>query len=144
MKKLFNKYPTVKPNNIILEVLETSAIEDIEKVSQIMETCKKIGINFALDDFGTGYSSLTYLKRLPVSELKIDQSFVRDMLFDTDDLAILEGIISLATAFRRDIIAEGVENIKQGQILLQLGCEVAQGYFIAYPMPAENIVKWIN
>jgi diguanylate cyclase (GGDEF)-like protein/hemerythrin-like metal-binding protein/PAS domain S-box-containing protein len=144
LKKLFNKYPTVKPNNIILEVLETSAIEDIEKVSQIMETCKKIGINFALDDFGTGYSSLTYLKRLPVSELKIDQSFVRDMLFDTDDLAILEGIISLATAFRRDIIAEGVENIKQGQILLQLGCEVAQGYFIAYPMPAENIVKWIN
>ena len=144
LKKLLNKYQTVKSHNIILEVLESSAIEDIVKVSQIMQTCKEIGINFALDDFGTGYSSLTYLKRLPVSQLKIDQSFVRDMLFDPDDLSILEGIISLSTAFRRNIIAEGVENIEQGQILLQLGCEVAQGYFIARPMPAKDIVNWIN
>jgi diguanylate cyclase (GGDEF)-like protein/hemerythrin-like metal-binding protein/PAS domain S-box-containing protein len=144
LKKLLKLYPTVKSHNIVLEVLETSAIEDIVKVSQIMQTCKEIGINFALDDFGTGYSSLTYLKRLPVSELKIDQSFVRDMLFDTDDLAILEGIISLSAAFRRNIIAEGVENIEQGEILLQLGCEVAQGYFIARPMPAKDILNWIN
>jgi hypothetical protein len=97
---------------------------------------------FALDDFGTGYSSLTYLKRLPVSMLKIDQSFVRDMLDDTDDLTILEGVISLATAFHREVIAEGVETVEHGEMLLQLGCELAQGYGIARPMPAADFPGW--
>jgi len=97
---------------------------------------------FALDDFGTGYSSLTYLKRLPVSMLKIDQSFVRDMLDDTDDLTILEGVVSLATAFHREVIAEGVETVEHGEMLLQLGCELAQGYGIARPMPAADFPGW--
>ena len=97
---------------------------------------------FALDDFGTGYSSLTYLKRLPVTLLKIDQSFVRDMLDDPDDLAILEGVIGLATAFRREVIAEGVETVEHGAMLLQLGCELAQGYGIARPMPGADLPAW--
>ena len=99
-------------------------------------------MGFALDDFGTGYSSLTYLKRLPVDLLKIDQSFVRDMLDDPDDLAILEGIQGLAKAFHRQVMAEGVETVDHGEMLLYLGCELAQGYGIARPMPAQQMPHW--
>jgi EAL domain-containing protein (putative c-di-GMP-specific phosphodiesterase class I) len=123
-------------------VLETSALEDIATVSQVIESCAQMGVMFALDDFGTGYSSLTYLKRLRVALLKIDQSFVRDMLDDPDDLAILEGVIGLAAAFRRLVIAEGVETVEHGTLLLQLGCELAQGYGIARPMPAHEMPAW--
>lgn len=144
IKTLFLKYPKVNSNDFKLEILETSALEDITQVVQVMEDCNKFGISFSLDDFGTGYSSLTYLKRLPVSELKIDKSFVRDMLHDTDDLIILNGIINLANTFQRDVIAEGVESIEQGLILLRMGCEVAQGYVIAKPMPMDEIVKWVK
>ena len=100
-------------------------------------------MKFALDDFGTGYSSLTYLKRLRVATLKIDQSFVRDMLDDPDDLAILKGVIGLAAAFKREVVAEGVETVAHGSALLQLGCELAQGYGIARPMPAEQMSAWV-
>ncbi|MBV5320766.1 MAG: EAL domain-containing protein, partial [Sulfuricurvum sp.] len=106
--------------------------------------CKTMAINFALDDFGTGYSSLTYLKQLPVTTLKIDQSFVRNMLDDHNDLAILEGIIGLASAFSREVIAEGVESHEHGNQLLLLGCYLAQGYGIARPMPADKIIKWAH
>ena len=101
-----------------------------------------MGVMFALDDFGTGYSSLTYLKRLPVGQIKIDQSFVRDMLEDPDDLAILEGVIKLSGSFRRQVIAEGVETVEHGVMLLQLGCELAQGFGIAHPMPASDLQSW--
>ena len=87
--------------------------------------------------------SLTYLKRLPVDFLKIDQSFVRDMLDDPDDLAIVNGVIGLAAAFRRQVIAEGVETIDHGTKLLSLGCNLAQGYGIARPMPAAKIPGWV-
>jgi EAL domain-containing protein (putative c-di-GMP-specific phosphodiesterase class I) len=102
-----------------------------------------MGVKFALDDFGTGYSSLTYLKRLHVAQLKIDQSFVRDMLDDPDDLAILQGVIGLAAAFKREVIAEGVETVAHGTALLHLGCQLAQGYGIAQPMPAERLPAWV-
>jgi EAL domain-containing protein (putative c-di-GMP-specific phosphodiesterase class I) len=108
----------------------------------VIEECRLLGVRFALDDFGTGYSSLTYLKQLRVATLKIDQSFVRDMLEDPDDLAILEGVIGLATAFKREVIAEGVETVAHGTALLQLGCELAQGYGIARPMPPEQMSVW--
>jgi|GEM_PF-708653 len=135
-------HPQIKPGCLELEVLETSALEDLVHVSQTMAACREIGVRFALDDFGTGYSSLTYLKRLPVALLKIDQSFVRDMLDDPDDMAILEGVIGLASAFRREVIAEGVETVAHGEMLLQLGCELAQGYGIARPMPAHALPQW--
>ncbi len=135
-------HPNVQPADLELEVLETSALEDLEHVSNVIKGCQDIGVKFALDDFGTGYSSLTYLKRLPVSSLKIDQSFVHDMLVDPDDLAIVEGVLSLATAFYRHAIAEGVETIEHGRLLLQFGCELAQGYGIARPMPAHKILDW--
>jgi EAL domain-containing protein (putative c-di-GMP-specific phosphodiesterase class I) len=113
------------------------------QVSQVIEDCAAMGVTFALDDFGTGYSSLTYLKRLRVALLKIDQSFVRDMLDDPDDLAILQGVIGLASAFKREVIAEGVETVAHGSALLQLGCELAQGYGIARPMPPEQLPAWV-
>ncbi len=142
LKAILAQHPQVNPADLELEVLETSALEDIALVSGVIEDCAMIGVKFALDDFGTGYSSLTYLKRLRVALLKIDQSFVRDMLDDPDDLAILEGVIGLAVAFRREVIAEGVETVAHGTALLQLGCELAQGYGIARPMPAEQLPAW--
>jgi EAL domain-containing protein (putative c-di-GMP-specific phosphodiesterase class I) len=141
---LLAAHPEVNPNCLELEILETSALHDISKVSATMNACHKLGVRFALDDFGTGYSSLTHLRRLPAQLIKIDQSFVSDMLEDTDDYAIVEGVIGLAKAFRRDVIAEGVETIAHGLALLQLGCELAQGYGIARPMPGIDIPQWVS
>jgi diguanylate cyclase (GGDEF)-like protein/PAS domain S-box-containing protein len=142
LSQILADHPEVHPGDLELEVLETSALEDVAGVSRVIEACRGLGVMFALDDFGTGYSSLTYLKRLPVALLKIDQSFVHDMLDDPDDLAILEGVIGLASAFRRQVIAEGVETVEHGAMLLQLGCELAQGYGIARPMPADAFPEW--
>jgi diguanylate cyclase (GGDEF)-like protein/PAS domain S-box-containing protein len=141
--KTLERHPQVAPERLAMEVLETSALEDLVHASRVIDACRQIGVMFALDDFGTGYSSLTYLKRLPVQLLKIDQSFVRDMLDDPDDLAILVGVIGLANAFRRQVIAEGVETVAHGTMLLKLGCELAQGYGIARPMPAEALQSWV-
>ena len=142
LKTLLARHPEVNPARLELEVLETSALADMAQMSQVIKECAQIGVTFALDDFGTGYSSLTYLKRLRVAMLKIDQSFVHDMLDDPDDLAILRGVIGLAAAFRCDVIAEGVETVAHGTLLLQLGCPLAQGFGIARPMPAERIPAW--
>jgi diguanylate cyclase (GGDEF)-like protein/PAS domain S-box-containing protein len=137
-------HPDVNASSLELEILETTALSDISQVSATMSKCHELGVSFALDDFGTGYSSLTYLRRLPAYLIKIDQSFVRDMLYDGDDLAIIEGIISLAKAFQREVIAEGVETVAHGEALLKLGCDLAQGYGIARPMPAGDIAQWLS
>jgi len=142
LRALLVAHPQVHPSRLELEILETSALHDMAQVSQVIEACERMGVTFALDDFGTGYSSLTYLKLLRVTLLKIDQSFVRDMLEDADDLAILQGVIGLASAFRRSVIAEGVETVAHGTLLLQLGCDLAQGYGISRPMPAEAMQAW--
>lgn len=125
-----------------IEVLETAALEDMVKVGAIIKECKEFGVGFALDDFGTGYSSLTYLSNLAVDTLKIDQSFVRDMLDDKGDHAIVQGIIALAKAFDMSVVAEGVENDALYQVLLQMGCEIGQGFVIARPMPAAELANW--
>jgi diguanylate cyclase (GGDEF)-like protein/PAS domain S-box-containing protein len=143
LRDLLAEFSDVPPQWLELEVLETSALEDVAVASQVVEACRVMGVRFALDDFGTGYSSLTYLKRLPVAVLKIDQSFVRDMLDDVDDLAILKGVIGLAQAFAREVMAEGVETEAHGRALLALGCELAQGYGIARPMPAAQVPDWV-
>ena len=144
LRDIFKNFPDVPPKYLELEVLETSALEDVSQVSRIMRSCNALGVQFSLDDFGTGYSSLTYLKRLPVNVLKIDQSFVRDMLIDQDDLAIVQGVIGLANAFSIEVIAEGVETVDHGTILLQMGCLLAQGYGIARPMPASEMPEWLK
>lgn len=133
-------YPDV--TGLQIEVLETAALEDIVEVSRIIEECKKLGVGFALDDFGTGYSSLSYLSRLPVDALKIDRSFVRNLAVSRGDHAIVLGVIALAKAFELKVVAEGVETKEQFDLLLEMGCEVGQGYLIARPMPASALLLW--
>ena len=133
-----SKFPDRIFGKLKIEVLETVALKDINVVREIIGNCRELGITFALDDFGTGYSSLSYLSGLPVDELKIDQSFVRDMLDDTGDKAIVQGIIALAKAFGRQTVAEGIENDEQYQELLGMGCELGQGYLISKPLPVEQ------
>jgi EAL domain-containing protein (putative c-di-GMP-specific phosphodiesterase class I) len=144
LQTILAAFPETQPGCLELEVLETSALEDIARVSQVIAACRKLGVRFALDDFGTGYSSLTYLKRLPISLIKIDQSFVGDMLDDPEHLAILQGVIGLAKAFRREVLVEGVETVAHGTVLLRMGCELAQGYAIARPMPAHDFPQWVK
>lgn len=142
LKAAMARHPAVPASLFELEVLETAAIGDIDQAVTILRHCRELGVRFALDDFGTGYSSLTYLRKLPVDTLKIDQSFVRDMLNDPDDLGIVEGVIRLAGAFNRQVIAEGVETLAHGAALVRMGCHLAQGYGIARPMPVEKFVDW--
>jgi diguanylate cyclase (GGDEF)-like protein/PAS domain S-box-containing protein len=137
-------HPQVAPAQIELEVLETAALNDLNHTAQVLEECARLGVGFALDDFGTGYSSLAYLRRLPVRTVKIDQSFVRDMLTDAEDMAIVEGVISLAQAFQRAVVAEGVETVLHGAVLLQMGCPCVQGYGIARPMPPDALPDWVR
>jgi hypothetical protein len=108
----------------------------------VLAACRAAGVLISVDDFGTGYSSLVYLKRLPADILKIDQSFVRDMLDELENLSILKGVLGLAEAFRRKVIAEGVETVEHGLMLLQMGCDFGQGYGIASPMPAQELQAW--
>ena len=136
------RYPDVLPADLELEVLETTALADMQQAVEILERCMELGVRFALDDFGTGYSSLTYLRKLPVHTLKIDQSFVRDMLVDADDLGIVHGIIELANVFHRQVVAEGVETLEHGARLRSMGCRLVQGYGIARPMAAALLPLW--
>lgn len=140
----FERYPSIKPAHFELEILETQALLDLTLTSQIIRDCQTLGVQFALDDFGTGYSSLSYLKHLPAETLKIDQTFVRNMLEDEDDLAIVQGVIGLAESFHRQVIAEGVESVQHGIALMQMGCHHAQGYGIAKPMPAADLAAWVQ
>ncbi|MEX6678620.1 EAL domain-containing protein [Pseudomonas sp. W2Oct36] len=137
-------HPDVGPEMLMIEILETSALEDVEGVSRTLRACEQLGVRFALDDFGTGYSSLSYLKRLPVAQLKIDQTFIHGMLDAPGDISILQAILGLASAFGREVIAEGVNSPAQASRLLQLGCEIGQGFGIAEPMPATLIRGWID
>ncbi len=138
------RHPTVKPRHLELEILETAAIGDLNSASQVLSGCRALGVRFALDDFGTGYSSLAYFRNLPVDVIKIDQSFVRDMLDDPNDLGIVDSVVRLAQAFNRPVIAEGVETLEHGAALLQLGCTLAQGYGVARPMPADQLLPWMT
>ncbi|MET0322998.1 MAG: EAL domain-containing protein [Duganella sp.] len=137
------EFPDVPPHMLELEILESSALSDINHVRAIMLACQALGIGFALDDFGTGYSSMSYLKRLPADVLKIDQSFVRNMLEDRDDLHLVSAVIGLARSFGRQVIAEGVETVEHGALLMRLGCDLVQGYGIARPMPADQVLAWV-
>jgi diguanylate cyclase (GGDEF)-like protein/PAS domain S-box-containing protein len=142
LRAILAAHPQVNPSCIELEILETSALKDIAKTSRMIDACKRLGVGFALDDFGTGYSSLTYLRSLQGLTLKIDQSFVRDILGNPEDTDFLKLVIGLAASLERQIIAEGVETVAHGTLLLQLGCDLGQGYGIARPMPADEVPAW--
>ncbi|WP_297800565.1 GGDEF domain-containing phosphodiesterase [Arenimonas sp. GDDSR-1] len=127
-----------------LEILETSALDDLDRVFEIIRECAEFGVSFSLDDFGTGYSSLTYLRKLPVETLKIDQSFVRGITERPEDVILLKGILDLAHGLDRKVIAEGVETLEHGRILLEIGCMHGQGYAIARPMPFTALLEWMK
>jgi diguanylate cyclase (GGDEF)-like protein len=142
--ELLVEQPAQRVKLLGIEIAETAVLEDLNAVRGLLERYRAQGISFDLDDFGTGYSSLVHLKRLPVDTLKIDQTFVRDMLEDAGDLAIVQGVINLASAFHLGVVAEGVEDIEHVLTLLELGCDVMQGYCLARPMPAARVVDWVR
>lgn len=137
------KFPQLPRGVLELEILETSAIKDFAAAAQFIEACKALGVPVAMDDFGTGYSSLTCLRQLPVATLKLDQSFVRGVIDNVQDRAILRGILLLAEGLGRKAIAEGVESVAHGQALLALGCTLGQGYGISRPMAPDDVPQWI-
>ena len=144
LTQLLAQHPPEVSTHLIIEVLETAALADVDHTCQLMRSCQALGVRFALDDFGTGYSTLTYLKRLPLDLLKIDRSFVHNMLGDAQDLAIVEGVIGLSKTFRCTVVAEGVETEAQAQRLIEMGCFVGQGNGIAKAMPLSELAGWMN
>jgi diguanylate cyclase (GGDEF)-like protein len=129
---------------LLMEVTESAVMNDPHHVSEVLDTLTEQGIRFSIDDFGTGYSSLNHLKRLPVSELKIDKSFVRDMTRDRDDEAIVRSTIDLAHNMGLRVVAEGVESLEVLDRLREMGCDEVQGYYIARPMPAGDLPAFIE
>lgn len=127
----------INPKLLKLEPTESILLENIDETIATMHALKEIGVGFALDDFGTGFSSLQYLKKLPLSQLKIDRSFVRDMVQDSNDQAIVRTIISMAQSLNLEVIAEGVETVDQLQMLKTHGCNHYQGYLFGKPVPIE-------
>lgn len=144
LEKALQAAGRIEDPRLEIEITETAAIGDLCHVTRLIEDCRTLGVHFSLDDFGTGYSSLTYLKLLPVQTLKIDKSFVLDMSRDAEDHAIVSGVTGLAKAFDLTVIAEGVESIDHGTLLLGLGCELAQGFGIAPAMSPERLPDWAS
>lgn len=138
------KRHAINPNRLKLELTESLLLNDIEGTISIMNELNDLGIQFSLDDFGTGYSSLQYLKRLPLDQIKIDQSFVRDIVFDLNDRAIVKTIIAMARSLNLNYIAEGVETEEQRQLLFDMGCSFYQGYLFSKPMPLEQFEALIQ
>jgi diguanylate cyclase (GGDEF)-like protein/PAS domain S-box-containing protein len=128
----------INPKLLKLELTESLLLDNVEDTITTMITLKEIGIRFSLDDFGTGYSSLQYLKRLPLDQIKIDQSFVRDITFDSSDREIVRAIIAIAFSLNLEVIAEGVETKEQRQLLLENGCTLYQGYLFSKPVSIEQ------
>lgn len=136
IKHAIIKY-NINPEMIELELTESMALVNIEETIQKIQELKRIGVSFALDDFGTGYSSLAYLKRLPIDYLKIDQSFIKNMMIDNEDKLITNTIVSVAQSFKLKVIAEGVEDLDQLEHLKSIDCDIYQGYLRDKPLPAD-------
>jgi EAL domain-containing protein (putative c-di-GMP-specific phosphodiesterase class I) len=132
------QHHAINPMLLKLELTEGMLLENIEDTIATMNALNEIGVQFSLDDFGTGYSSLQYLKRLPLDQIKIDQSFVRDIGTDSNDKAIVSAIIAMAQSLNLSVIAEGVETKEQRQFLLEKGCTHYQGYLFSKPVPIEQ------
>lgn len=144
LEEAFAKYPNLPKSCVMLEILETEALNNLEHAAKLIEDCKVKGILFSLDDFGTGYSSLTYLKELKTAEVKLDQSFVRNILSNPSDLSILKVTIELCQLIDRDLIAEGVETMIHGKLLRHLGCKFIQGYAITKSIPEQALIPWLK
>jgi EAL domain-containing protein (putative c-di-GMP-specific phosphodiesterase class I) len=134
----------VAPASLRLELTESTIMNDAARALDVLTRLNALGVRVSVDDFGTGYSSLSYLKRLPVDELKIDKSFVRDMVTDSDDAAIVASTIGLGRGLGLRVVAEGVETQDTWDLLAKLGCDVAQGYYLSRPLPADAFAQWLH
>ena len=142
LSQLLHSFPNEIARYLEIEIVENHELGDVNAVANIMNQCKSLGVSFSLDDFGTGYASLSHFHSLPLSVLKIDQSFIYNIETNELDKNIVKGAIQLAHAVNMPVVAEGVETVQLGKILKELGCELAQGYGIAKPMPAKELLTW--
>ena len=144
VRSALERHPDIPPERLELEILESTALDDMVLAMDVLEACHRLGVRIALDDFGTGYASLRHFRQLPFDRLKIDRSFVLDMLEDGEARAIVGAVVQLARTFGREVIAEGVETPAHAAALLALGCRLGQGFGIARPMPVEHIPGWVS
>ncbi|WP_304640640.1 putative bifunctional diguanylate cyclase/phosphodiesterase, partial [Pseudomonas sp.] len=131
------------PQSLELEVTETGLMEDVAAAASHLNSLKRAGVLIAIDDFGTGYSSLSYLRGLPLDKIKIDKSFVQDVLLDEDDATIVRAIIQLGRSLNMEVIAEGVETAAQEAYIINEGCSEGQGYFYSRPLTAAALAEWL-
>jgi EAL domain-containing protein (putative c-di-GMP-specific phosphodiesterase class I) len=134
----------LQPGWLELEVTESTIMRDSPATLAILDQIKALGLRLAVDDFGTGYSSLSYLRRFPLDALKIDRSFVRDVVTSPDGAAITSAIIAMAKSLNLSVVAEGVETEDQAASLLEKGCRVMQGYLFSRPLPADALASWLH
>ncbi len=135
--------PGARADSLEIEILESSILDDMAHVREVMRACAGMGVRFALDDFGTGYSSLAYLHQLPAATIKIDQFFVRNLFEQREDPAIIQAVVQIAQVFGRELVAEGVEDPEHGMLLVAMGCHIGQGFGIGRPMAAEAVLPWV-
>ncbi|MDH0864639.1 EAL domain-containing protein [Mitsuaria sp. GD03876] len=142
LEALLARHPDVPPGRVVLELLESSALDDVDHARHLLAECKRIGLRLAMDDFGTGYATLSVLKQLPLDRLKIDRSFVQTMLVDPQDRALVQGVIALAGQFGCELVAEGVESPAHARALVEMGCRVGQGSGLCEPLPPQTLLAW--
>ena len=143
LEEAMARHPGLPADHLEIEATETAPLQNFEQASQALTQCRRLGVRTALDDFGTGNASLTYLQRLPAQTIKIDQSFVRDIINDPRDLAIVAGVITTARMLGLEVIAEGVETRRHAELLREMHCSLLQGYLMARPMPPAEILGWV-
>ena len=134
---------SVAPRQLVLEITETQMMADPQRTISLLERVAELGIQVSIDDFGTGYSSLAYLQRLPVHEIKVDRSFVLAMTADDTNTKIVRSIIDLGHSLQLRVVAEGVEDRYTWDALNTLGCDIAQGYYLSRPLPAQQLTPWL-
>ncbi|QPC46034.1 EAL domain-containing protein [Mangrovibacillus cuniculi] len=143
IKAILHEY-AVPPNLFHLELTESTMLQNIDRAIETLGKLKQLGVKVAIDDFGTGYSSLSYLKNLPISTLKVDKSFVQSLESGSADLAIVQSVITVAQGLNLETVAEGVETLEQQLLLEELNCSLAQGYYVAKPMPLDALLEWLK
>jgi EAL domain-containing protein (putative c-di-GMP-specific phosphodiesterase class I) len=132
------------PSLLTLEITEALVFDNLNEAIAKMRQLKQLGVHFSIDDFGTGYSSLSYLKKLPLTELKIDKSFIQDAPTDPNDASLVEAILAVATHHGLQVVAEGVETLEHIDFLKERGCRLFQGYYYGRPVPGEQLVANIS
>lgn len=143
LREALDRHPGLRPGQIKIEITESAPLHDLPGAQAILNDCRHLGVRIALDDFGTGHASLTYLQQLPADSIKIDQGFVRDIVDDPKDLAIVTAVITASRMLGLEAIAEGVETAEHVDLLTKMGCTHLQGYLFSRPIPAEDIPAWV-